>query len=40
LLMGIGGGFGVGGVRALWGGEFLYIFVAQLRRIGLELGVE
>jgi hypothetical protein len=21
LLMGIGGGFGVGGVRALWGGE-------------------
>ena len=23
LLMGIGGGFGVGGVRALWGGEFI-----------------
>ena len=22
LLMGIGGGFGIGGVRALWGGTF------------------
>jgi hypothetical protein len=23
FLMGIGGGFGVGGARALWGGEFI-----------------
>ena len=26
LLMGIGGGFGVGGVRALWGGLFSLLF--------------
>jgi cytochrome c oxidase assembly protein subunit 20 len=40
LLMGIGGGFGVGGVRALWGGEFFYI-CSSIKKdwIGLELGV-
>jgi hypothetical protein len=26
LLMGIGGGFGMGGVRALWGGMFILLF--------------
>lgn len=25
LLMGIGGAFGVGGVRALWGGKFIFV---------------
>lgn len=25
LLMGIGGAFGIGGVRALWGGEFVSV---------------
>jgi hypothetical protein len=43
LLMGIGGGFGVGGVRALWGGEFiLSLFylkhISQLNGIGCLVG--
>jgi Protein of unknown function (DUF3767) len=35
LLMGIGSGFGIGGIRALWGGMFTYSCLGGLLLIGL-----
>jgi cytochrome c oxidase assembly protein subunit 20 len=33
LLMGIGGGFGIGGIRALWGGMFFSMSIQKLSLI-------
>ena len=40
LLMGIGGGFGIGGIRALWGGMFSSVLIEELLLINVLLQLQ